>query len=322
MTATVPSQPAGPSQASERVADVVAHPPVPVMWTEAQILSLDWIRLLDITRALAAYTGYEPEAAVIDRDGGAQFSMREAREQKHGHVVVIRLAPWNRWIAASACVSAFADTVRGQERTHAIYLAPAGASRGALEASQEGGVQLLHASTLAGRLNDLPRQYRDYFHARTFSGNSSIPTCPVCLRLMTRSEETAPTLVDADDLPDRRYHTHDIIGETVLARRIEVLPQGEVYFLREVHAKDMVSDGTVEGDFLCDGSLELRSGGVLTGTVAARSIKVHPGGVLHGRTRILKGKPEPIVQSVTPWVWRCQQETPNAGCEGIMFLPH
>ncbi len=294
---------------------------LPVCWTEALLLSLDWRRLVEVTRALAMYSGFQPAGTSVDMTGAARFKMTAANAAG-GPPVLVKLAPWNRWMATAECLGQFAELIEREGCTQGIYLAPAGATPGATTAAKARGIELLDARMLAARLCELPREYSEYFHDKTVSGLCEVPTCPVCLRPLHQSDDVEVESTGFDDLPDLRFHTHDIIGEPVAARCVEVLSGCEVHFLQEVRARDVVVNGVVRGDFLCDRSLVLNPGGVLEGTVAARSVLVRPGGQLNGATRILQGPLEPVVRTKRPWVWRCEHLPREFGCEVVVFHPH
>jgi hypothetical protein len=294
---------------------------LPVCWTEELLRNLDWKRLLEVVRALSVYSGYEPGTTAIEPTGAAQFFIEDPKARQKGRALV-RLAPWSRWMATVDCVTAFVETLAAHGQIPGIYIAPAGSTPGAQTAARSRGIQLLDARLLAARLNELPQEYSEYFHDRTVSGVATVPTCPICLRPMTSAEEPDPGKVNVNDLPDLRYATQDIVGEPIHARRIEVLQSGEVHFLREVRAQDVVVNGVVKGDFVCDRSLLLNPGGVLYGSVAARSVLVRPGGALNGETRILQGPLEPIAKLARPWAWRCEHVPSQPGCEKVVFHPH
>ena len=290
-------------------------------WSEEMLRGLDWKRLIEVIRALSAYSGYEPGSTTVEATAAAQFFIEDPKDRQKGRALV-RLAPWSRWMATVDCVTMFVETIAAQGNIPGIYIAPAGATPGAQTAARSRGIQLLDARMLAARLNELPQEYSEYFHDRTVSGVATVPTCPICLRPMTSAEEPDPSTVSFDTLPDLRYATHAIVGEPIQARRIEVLQSGEVHFLREVRARDVVVNGVVKGDFVCDRSLLLNPGGVLYGSVAARSVLVRPGGELNGETRILQGPLEPIAKLARPWAWRCEHVPSQPGCETVVFHPH
>lgn len=294
---------------------------LPVSWSEDLLRSLDWKRLLEVIRALAVYSGYEPGATTVEPTAAAQFFIEDPKHREKGRALV-RLAPWSRWMATVDCVTGFVEVLAANGHIPGIYIAPAGATPGAQTAARSRGIQLLDARLLAARLNELPQEYSEYFHDRTVSGVATVPTCPICLRPMTSAEEPDPNTVNIEDLPDLRFATHDIVGEPIRARRIEVLQSGEVHFLREVRARDVVVNGVVKGDFVCDRSLLLNPGGVLYGSVAARSVLVRPGGALNGETRILQGPLEPIAKLARAWAWRCEHVPAQPGCEKVVFHPH
>lgn len=294
---------------------------LPVRWTEEMLAGLDWRRLVEISRALAVFSGYEPGATRITPDGSAEFSMIQGTGITAWRVVV-RLAPWNRWMAAAECIVRFAAELGAQRRTRGVYLAPGGFSPSAVIEATRRGIEMVDAATLADRLNGLPREHGEHFHDITFSGEPHVPTCPVCLRPLARSMDESPGKQDFQKLPDKSYAESDIVADPVVARRVEVLKDCEVHFLREVRARDVIVHGMAVGDFVCEGSLLLNPGAVLCGHVAARSVLVRPGAELRGETRILKGELGTVEKTPESWIWSCGNLPPRAGCEQVAFMPH
>jgi hypothetical protein len=62
--------------------------------------------------------------------------------------------------------------------------------------------------------------------------------------------------------------------------------------------------------------------GILSGTVAARSLNVRDGGQLLGQFHILEGKLEPLVKTTARWHWRCTNAENALGCAQVQFEPH
>lgn len=311
-----------PSFAEESHDPVLSEGDVlPVRWTADMLATLDWRKLVEIARAVAVSAGCEPGATRISPDGSAEFDVRRGRGSGTW-TERVHLAPWNKWMATGACIAAVASRLAGLDRIRGMYLAPGGFSPSAGIEAARCGIGTVDAAALAETLNGLPQEHSEFFHDVAMSGRPFVPTCPVCLRPLGRSEETVEAPADLKGLPDLCYRSSDIVAGTVLARRVEVLKGCEVHFLREVRARDVIVHGTVHGDFICEGSLLLNPGAVLCGHVASRSVLVRPGAELRGETRILKGDLGPLEKDPSGWMWRCANVPPKPGCAEVAFLPH
>jgi hypothetical protein len=182
---------------------------------------------------------------------------------------------------------------------------------------------VLDAEALAAALNALPGRHSKFFHDRTLAGTPFVPSCPVCLRPLSHSVESSLAAdASAPVRPDLSYHRSDVVAERVVARRIEILRDCEVHFIREVRAHDVFVQGMAIGDFLCEGALVLDQGAVLCGNVAARSVVVRPGGELRGETRILPTGTALAERSPVAWLWGCANEPKREGCGEVGFVPH
>jgi hypothetical protein len=253
----------------------------------------------------------------------AEFTVTQRRGTEM-ETIMARLAPWNRWMASGECIERFAGALVVQKRMRGVYVSPGGASPSAKMEAAQLGIEVLDAEALAAILNALPEGHHEWFYDLVFAGQPLVPSCPVCLRPLSQISED---MVDGREgpkstHPDLTYHSSDILAEPVVARRIEILRHCEVRFLREVRAQDVLVQGVVAGDFVCEGSLVLAPGAMLIGNVAARSVLVEPGASLRGRTHILKDKPGSLEKPAGAWMWMCRSVTRRAGCEKVRLLPH
>ncbi len=288
-----------------------------VRWSPELLAGLDWKRFAEIVRAVASHAGFELSGTQISQDGAAEFIMTSGQSR-----TFVRLAPWNQWMATLECIESFMAKVAPMPVTAGIYVAPHGATSSARHAAMEQGIQLVDAVTLAARLEELPPEHSQFYYDIGTGGDAVTPTCPVCMGRLSRVQETPQDPVDCRNQPDVSYTTSDLVADSVSARRIEILKDCEVNFLKEVHAYEIIVHGTARGNFVCQGSLLLNSGATLFGTVAARSVLVRPGAELHGETRILQTDPQPLQSPAMNWVWRCHNPKGQFECRFVSFLPH
>jgi hypothetical protein len=259
----------------------------------------------------------------VKLDGEADFTMTRGKG-RHLQKYLVRLAPWNQWMATPDCLERFGRDLRREKQTRGVYVAPGGFAASALHRGRQFQVETVDAHVLAARLNELPETHSLFFYETGTLGDSHTPTCPVCMKKMaTHLEDPPPPPSSVAALPDLSFRSYDIVAEGVAARRIEIHHGAEVYFLRGVRARDVIVHGLAAGNFVCDGCMLLNPGANLEGTVAARSIVVRPGAVLNGETRILKAPPEPFaVEPASALVWRCANPKGRSGCGSRVFRRH
>jgi hypothetical protein len=290
-------------------------------WTPEIIAGLDWQRLLQLARALASTGGFHLTASNIDIAGGADFVMSAgmALDRKK---ILVRLAQWNRWMASEECLECFTSHVRVQNFHNGVFIAPGGFSPEARVLGKKAGVELVDAVMLSERLNLLTAAHKAAFQNIGIAGDSTTPTCPICMKRLQKGENEPLPALDYLELPDVFYKSDDIVAAPVLARGFEVRCHCDVRFLNEVRAQHMEINGTAEGDFLCEGTLVLNAGAVLRGTVAARSVLVRPGAQMEAETRIMEGSLKLCIATDSDWVWQCRNPEGKEPCKVIRFAPH
>lgn len=297
----------------------VGAPPPP--WSGDLIAALDWKRIAELARALSLTYGFELGSSTVGINGQTDFVITRGNLPSQAGTLV-RLTRWNQWMASGACLAQFALDLRERNHGQGIFLAPGGCAPSAQRIAQVSGIELVDAEAMAMRVNALPRQHRDYFFTSATQGDAKTPSCPSCLRPLQLADDSSGSSMNGRQSAEIRYSTSDIVGDPVRARRIEIQPDCEVQFLREVRTQELVIHGTVTGDFVCEGCVVLHPGATLRGSVAAHSVVVRPGADMQGDTRIFHGKLEPFGQAAFAWIWRCNNPRPRPGCEAVSFLQH
>ena len=292
--------------------------PVTEHWTPELIASLDWMRVSELVRAIAAHGGCELARSIVLEDGSVMFAMIEQPLTAHPQRALVKITAWNEWGATPESVMRFAREVRTAQKARGIMISPGGFTASALLAAQEHRIEAVDAAALHQVLLRLPSERSDFFFTITTAGDCLTPTCPVCLQKLSRVESVAHK-----DLPELRlFKETGLIAEPVQARRILVAPFTEVTFLHEVKAGEIQIAGNATGDFVCEGPVTLISGGTLNGTVAARSLTVDDGGELRGSFRILQGEPQSFFTEIRRWQWLCRSTRAKPECARIAFEPH
>lgn len=285
-------------------------------WSPELIASLDWSRLSELARAIAAEAGCELARSCVMPDGAVLFGMIEQPKSARPRRAMVKMTPWNEWGATPETVRRFAQEVRTARDTRGILIAPAGFSPAALRVAQEQRIEAVDAMTLDAAVRALPDDKRDFLFALATSGDYATPACPVCMKKLRRVEQ------EERELPSRTINTGGLIADCVVCDRLEITTGCEVTFLQEVRARAITISGHASGDFVCEGPVTLEAGGTLSGKVAARSLVVRDGGELLGQFRILEGKLGSFVKPAVRWHWRCAGTEGHKECQGVVFEPH
>ncbi|MCA1963029.1 MAG: polymer-forming cytoskeletal protein [Prosthecobacter sp.] len=283
------------------------------------ILRLDWMRLAELVRAISAHAGCELARSIVLEDGSVMFGMIERPNTPHPQRALVKTAPWNEWGATPETVMRFAREVRTAARTRGILVAPAGFTPAAQLAAQQHRIEMVDATALHRVLETLAEERRGLLLAIATAGDYLTPTCPVCLEKLSRQEGATQ-----EELGHRvrRIQESGLVADPVEADCVEVAQGAEVTFLHEVRSRELRIAGGAVGDFVCEGPVTLLPGGMLDGTLAARSVRVEDGAELRGRFRILQGPPMPFVKEVRPWRWRCPGVSGKPECRRVNFEPH
>ncbi|MFC5454574.1 polymer-forming cytoskeletal protein [Prosthecobacter fluviatilis] len=285
-------------------------------WSAELISCLDWTRVSDLARAIAAEAGCELAGSRIMPDAAVLFGMIEEPRSAKARRAMVKTAPWNEWGATPETVHRFAQEVRTARDTRGILIAPAGFSPAALSAAQELRIEAVDAVALDAAVRALPGEKSDFLFVVTTAGDFATPSCPICMKKLKRVEQAVL------ELPSRTIDTDGLYADSIVCDRLEVTAGCEVTFLQEVRARSISVSGYVSGDFVCEGPVILEKGGTLSGKVAARSLEVRDGGALLGQFRILEGKLGSFVKPAVRWHWRCTGADGQHQCARVVFEPH
>ncbi len=291
-------------------------------WSPELIASLDWMRLGELLRAVASHAGCELGPSRVNLDGSVQFAMVQNPKAAQPERSLVKLVGWNQWGATPEAVQTFTQELdRIREHCRGVLVAPDGFSSAALQQAQNLGIETVDAVKLHQIITQLRPEQADFFFTVTTAGMCRVPTCPVCLRKLSRVEQPATRVLKS--MPGEMVFTSStLVPDPVACGRLEVMRNCEVTFLHEVRAKEMIIHGEVSGDFVVEGAFVLQPGATLTGTISARSIKVHDGAELRGQFRVLDGVAESLTAMTAKWFWRCLNNSGNSACRTVMFEPH
>lgn len=291
-------------------------------WSPELIASLDWMRLAELLRAVAAHSGCELGPSRVSVDGSVQFAMVQNAKGFDPQRSLVKLVPWNHWGCTPEAVQAFSSELsRIREKCRGVLVAPDGFTAAACQQAQNMGIETVDAQQLYRIIAGLRPDQADFFFTVTTAGSCRVPTCPVCLRKLSRVEQPATRALRATP-GEMVFTSSTLVPDPIACGRLEVMRNCEVTFLNEVRTRELVVHGDVSGDFIVEGPFILQPGATLTGTIAARSIKVHDGGELRGQFRVLDGVTEAIKTMEPKWFWRCLNDSGRNECRSVMFEPH
>jgi hypothetical protein len=289
----------------------------PPVWSAALIASLDWLRVAELARAIAEYHGCELAQSCVMADGAVLFGMVERPHSSQPQRALVKVAGWNEWGAGAEKVSEFGREVQAAGNARGIFIAPGGFSPAALMAAQEFRIETVDAEALQRVLENMPPERSELLHNIATAGHYTTPSCPVCLEKLKRVE-----FGEHEPPPARTFSQSGLTADHINCGVFEVAAGCEVTFLHEVRAREIRIAGHACGDFICEGPVILEPGGMLTGTVAARSLDVRDGAELRGQFRILEGPPQPFFNAAPRWTWRCTNPEAKPNCAQVVFEPH
>ena len=300
----------------------VTAPPKPAAdWSPDLIASLDWLRVVELLRAMAAHAGCQLGGSRVFPDGSVLFAMVERPQSTTPQRALVRLVPWNDWEASTQWVETFARELAAATDARGVLVAPGGFTAAARHAANARRIETVDAAQLALAVRTLPVEKQRFFLSLTASGDPHSPSCPVCLQKLTLLQKPMPVeqqTVQADMV----FPESAIVAEPVNCSRLIVRAGCEVQFLHEVHAREILVQGHATGDFVCEGTLTLEPGATLTGTVVTRSLNVLDGAEMIGPAKIVEGPLVAMVHTRPVWQWCCENAQGRPQCKAVLFEPH
>ena len=285
-------------------------------WSPELLVSLDWVRLAELARGLTAEAGCELAGSRNFPDGSVMFAMIERPRSTTPQRALVKLAPWNEWGATPETVEHFAKEVATARNSRGFLIAPAGFSTAAFHTAQKHRIEAVDAAALHSALSALRPEKSEIMFAVATTGDYGTPTCPICNKRLHRTEQMTASL------PSRTMDVTGLIADSVVCDQLVITESAEATFLQEVRCCSLIVRGQADGNFVCHGPVTLESGGILSGTVAARSLNVRDGGQLLGQFHILEGKLESLIKNTARWQWRCANAENALGCSQVAFEPH
>ena len=290
-------------------------------WSGELIASLDWLRVAELLRAMAAHAGCQLGGSRVFPDGSVLFAMVERPRSERPQRALVRLVPWNDWEASTHWVETFARELAAASDARGVLVAPGGFSAAARHAANIRRIETVDAAQLALAVRTLPPEKQRFFLSLIATGDPRAPSCPVCLKKLALVQKPLPVEMQPVQA-DMVFPESAIVAEPVVCSRLIVQAGCEVQFLHAVHAREIMVWGHATGDFVCEGALTLEPGAILTGTVAARAVNVRDGAELIGPARIIEGPLQAMVHTKPTWHWCCENREGKPQCKAVLFEMH
>lgn len=148
---------AGFSQQGELIKAAEDH------WSQELIVSLDWLRIAEVVRAIASHSGCELARSVVLEDGSVVFAMIERPTTAEPQRALVKIAGWNEWGATPTSVMHFAREILTANKARGILISPGGFTPAALLAAQEHRIETVDTAALYAVLQSLPAARSNFF---------------------------------------------------------------------------------------------------------------------------------------------------------------
>lgn len=271
-------------------------------WTLELLRDLDWKRFQELVALLLLRTGFQAEIAWIRPD--AAVVMTVTHPTQGGTDALVQCPAWNLADTPLAPLRDLHHAVLEAGAARGIFITPGDFSAEARAYARNKPLELIDGRDLLRTLSRLSPEEHAYYLRIATVGQYNVPSCPECARKMELREDTA-----ADEDYSRRdlvFRERLYVGTEVHSRSITVQENAEVLFMKGVECGEMTVKGRATGNIVVHGRLTVTNGAVLSGLVAAKSIRLDPGGVLEAEARILNsGEVKPLRPIPVSHVWMC-----------------
>ncbi len=279
--------------------------PLPA-WSPEALRTMDWKRFQELTSLVLARAGFDSEIAWV-RPNGAVVLHVTSRGRRSRMEALVQCAAWSMFHVDATSVLEFYRAVVSEGVQRGIYVTPGSFGADARLFSRNKRLELLDGEEFLGTIRRMSAEEQNYYFRMATVGPWNVPTCPSCGQKMEVRPEAAPRVETDDDF--RRDLTlkerHNVCGE-VRCRHLTVKRGADILFLKSVQVERMTVEGRVMGNIVCDGLLTIAQGACVSGLVAARSIRLEPGGLLEAEARILNvDEIRPVDKKPERHVWGC-----------------
>lgn len=288
--------------------NLAPRPPVPqpyeaARWSLALLRQMDWKRLQELVSLLLHRAGFLAEIAWIRPDGGVVMTVLNPR--KGGGVdALVQCAPWGGMNADSAALKDLYNSVLQEGASRGIYITPGDFSDEARTFARMRPLELIDGQGMLRTLLKMPDEEQSYHLQMLTVGPYTIPTCPSCGKKLELKDDTVHD--PAAQVKDMTFRDRQMVGAEVNCRHLLIKSGAEVQFIKPVWAQEMTVQGRASGNITVQGRLTVGKGGVVSGLVAARTIRMEEGGILEAEARVLNADEiQPVRTMPVQQIWRC-----------------
>jgi hypothetical protein len=274
-------------------------------WTLETLWRMDWKRFQELVSLVLARGGFDSEVAWIRPDGTTVLAVTTRGKRKAGEALV-QCAGWNGYDVGAPSLLEFYKSVLSQGAQRGIYVTPGRFDQNAQIFARTKNLELIDGAEFLRTIHRMSVEEQQMYLRMALVGSWDSPTCPSCNRKLVLREITFPSGDDQRELRDITFKENQHVSTQLYCRHLVVKEGVDVLFLKGVEAETMQIDGRVMGNMVCRGKLIVSAGACVSGLMAARSIKLEPGGLLEAEARILNADEiQPVRPQPRQWIWQC-----------------
>jgi hypothetical protein len=264
---------------------------------------MDWKRMQELVTLLLHRAGFTAEVAWIRPDGGVVLSVTTPR-RGGGIDALVQCPPWALPNVDSSSLKDLYNSVLNEGAARGIFITAGDFSEEARQFARMRPLELIDGQGMLRTILKMPPEEQSYHLQMMTVGPYTTPTCPACgTKLAVRDDtEYDPNA----QLKDMTFRERQVVGTDVYCRTLTIKAGADVQFMKTVAAQDVVVNGRAHGNITVQGRLTVGRGGVLSGLVAARTIKMEEGGVIEAEARVLNASEiQPVRALPVQQIWRC-----------------
>lgn len=274
-------------------------------WSQEILRCMDWKRFQELVSLVLARGGFTSEVAWIRPDGTTVLSVI-AGGKKRQYEALLQCAGWNGYDVGATSLLEFYKSVLSQGAHRGIYVTPGRFDQNAQIFARSKNLELIDGAEFLRTISRMTPEEQQTLRRMAFVGSWEIPTCPSCGRKLELKEIGFPVGQRLKDLRDFVFKENQHVSSQLYGKNILVKPGVDVLFLKGVEVESMQVEGRVMGNIICRGKLTVAAGACVSGLVAARSIKLEPGGLLEAEARILNAEEiQPVQPQPKQTIWSC-----------------
>jgi hypothetical protein len=275
---------------------------------------MDWKRFQEVVSLVLARGGFTTQVAWVRPDGATVLSVTPKRGQRGGEALV-QCAGWTHYDVGAPSLLEFYKSLRTEGVQRGIYVTPGRFDQNAIIFARSKNLELIDGAEFLRTIARMTYDEQQTYRRMAMVGSWDVPTCPACSGKLVLEEITFPAGDAQKQLGDVILKADQHVGTQVYCRHLVVKAGADVLFLKGVEAESMEIEGRVMGNLVCRGKLTVAAGASVSGLVAARSIKLEPGGRLDAEARILNSAEiRPVREAPKQYRWNCH----HGRCRGSL----